>query len=129
MNLYLAIFIGGGLGSLSRFGISKMITDNFQNINPLGTLVANILATLVLGVVLFYGTRQMVSPTVKALLITGFCGGFSTFSTFSYETFVLIRSGNFGFAIANLLVSMFLAIFVLFVLAKTPALFVTAGNS
>jgi CrcB protein len=56
---------------------------------------------------------------MKALLITGFCGGFSTFSTFSYETFELMRSGQYWFATANVLVSVALGVGVLFVLAKS----------
>lgn len=120
MNLYAAIFVGGGLGSLSRFWVSKWVTGNFQHINPGGTLLANLFATLILGILLFGASAKLsASPSLKAMLITGFCGGFSTFSTFSYETFELIRSGAYGFAIANLLLSILLAIVVLFVLARS----------
>ena len=55
----------------------------------------------------------------KALLIAGFCGGFSTFSTFSYETFELLKSGNYFFAVANMAVSLLLGVGVLFILAKS----------
>ena len=120
MNTLFAIFIGGGLGSVTRFGISKFITSDFKEINPVGTLTANVISTLILGVILYLSADKfIISPTINALLIIGFCGGFSTFSTFSYETFELLRSGNYYFAAANLLVSIFLGIGVLFILARS----------
>ncbi|MDA3821248.1 MAG: fluoride efflux transporter CrcB [Bacteroidales bacterium] len=120
MNLYLAVFVGGGLGSIARLFVSSKITSGFKHINPLGTMTANILSTIILGVVLYIATRNSgISTNMKALLITGFCGGFSTFSTFSYETFELMRSGQYWFATANVLVSVALGVGVLFVLAKS----------
>ena len=119
MNLYLAIFIGGGLGSLSRFGISKIVTDGFEKINPLGTFVANMLASLVLGILLYvFNERVALSPSIKAMLVTGFCGGFSTFSTFSYETFELVKMGEYYWAVANVVVSVILALVVLLFVAR-----------
>jgi len=120
MNTLIAIFIGGGLGSVTRFGISSLVTSNFKEINPVGTLTSNIISTIILGALLFFTTDKfMISPTLKALLVVGFCGGFSTFSTFSYETFELLRGGNYLFAAANLLVSIFLGVGVLFILARS----------
>jgi CrcB protein len=115
----LAIFIGGGLGSLSRYGISRLVTSNFTNINPVATFTSNIISTIILGVILFFASERVSMPEhIRALVIVGFCGGFSTFSTFSYETFELFRQGNVIFAFANILISVFLIVGVLFVLAK-----------
>lgn len=120
MNTWLAVFVGGGLGSVTRFGISRLVTSDFKGINPVGTLTANVISTVILGIILFFASEKfMIPPTIKALLVVGFCGGFSTFSTFSYETFELIRTGNYMFAAANLLVSIILGIGVLFILARS----------
>ena len=120
MNLYLYIFLGGGLGSLARFGVSSIITSGFKTINPIGTMAANILSMLVLGTILLVASRNGgLSENMKALLIVGFCGGFSTFSTFSFETFELFRTSQYLFATANVLVSVALGLVVLFVFAKS----------
>ncbi len=124
MYSYLAVFIGGGLGSITRFGFSKIITGNFQTINPVSTLVSNVLASMVLGVALFLlaprlnNTNSAYNIPLMAGILTGFCGGFSTFSTFSFETYELIKMGNYGWAIGNLLISIALGILVFYIIAR-----------
>jgi CrcB protein len=91
----LYIFIGSGLGGLTRFGLGKWV-NSFHSTNfPFGTFAVNIAACFVLGFVIgLADTRQLISPQTKMFWVVGFCGGFSTFSTFSNETLTLLQSGN-----------------------------------
>ena len=122
MNNVLAIFIGGGLGSLVRYGISGFAVARFKTIFPIATLTSNVLSCIILAVTItFLSSRTDMSPAWKMFIITGFCGGFSTFSTFSYETVELIRSGNTIYAIANILISVVVCAGLVYVIAKNPS--------
>lgn len=106
MNV-LAVFIGGGLGSLARYGISVLLLRSSWNQLPVATFVSNILACLVLLSMLVLFREKITNlPWLAPLMITGFCGGFSTFSTFSLETANLLQHGNYGWAAANILLSL-----------------------
>ncbi len=99
---YLAVFVGGGLGSICRYGIAKAVAP-WQSTFPYATLFANVLSCIVLGFFVAQALKGNLSDSVKLLVMVGFCGGFSTFSTFSNETFQLLQSGNFGVAGLNIL--------------------------
>lgn len=87
--------MGSGLGGLIRFGLGKWINSWHNSNFPFGTFVVNILACLVLGFVVgLADNRQLISTESKLFWVIGFCGGFSTFSTFSNETLTLYQSGN-----------------------------------
>lgn len=117
MNILIYIFIGGGLGSLSRFGISKLLMNN-SNL-PIATLSANVLSCIVMGLGLsFYKEQLSENEVLKSFLLIGFCGGFSTFSTFSLETFTLLKQGDLMWAIANIVVSVVLCVSILYFLVK-----------
>ncbi len=119
MSNIIAIFIGGGLGSLSRYGVSYLSMALNRSSFPIGTLASNILACVALGIFLiWYKERLFDNKMLESLLVLGFCGGFSTFSTFSYETFELIKSGNHYYALANVLISVLLCIGIFFILTK-----------
>ena len=121
MNNLILIFLGGGAGSLMRFGISELVRRNFQFIFPVATLCSNLLSCAVLAIMVGFFREKMASaPPVQLLVITGFCGGFSTFSTFSFETVNLLREGQFGIAAANIIISMAVCFGIVFLLAKQP---------
>lgn len=101
----LAIFIGGGLGSLSRYGISILLRAYSLNF-PFATLLVNIVGSLILGftIALFWNKAHL-NDTVKLAVTIGFCGGLTTFSTFSWETFDMIKNGEFLLAVIYVLIS------------------------
>jgi CrcB protein len=101
----LLVFIGGGLGSLSRWGLNLAIQPLLPRF-PWATLAANGLACLVLGILLGQQLGTGVTESRRLLLAVGFCGGFSTFSTFTAETFQLWQGGQQTLAAANVLGSL-----------------------
>lgn len=111
----LAIFIGGGLGSLMRFGVNAVVDSHRF---PWGTMVANALASLLLGVLVgWISIEGEIDERLRLFLVTGLCGGFSTFSTFSYESLKLWQQGehfaffaNIGGSVTVCLVCIFLGL-------------------
>ena len=99
------VFLGGGLGSVCRWGLSLAIQPLMPRF-PFATLVANGLACLVMGVLLGLQLATGVVEQRRLLLAVGFCGGFSTFSTFTAETFQLWQNGQQLLAATNVLGSM-----------------------
>ena len=88
----LLVGLGGGVGSILRYLCQKWINESYQNIFPLGTFLVNISGCFLIGVLYALGERSNVlSPQIRLLLITGLCGGYTTFSTFAFENFNLLR--------------------------------------
>jgi CrcB protein len=94
--IWLVIFVGGGIGSLCRYALGGAIQTRAHAGFPVGTLAVNVIGCLIIGLI----ARQMLNMQsdlmMKAALMTGFCGGFTTFSAFSYETVGMISGGEWG---------------------------------
>ena len=121
MKQAILVFIGGGFGSVLRFIIGKYLNSAESGI-PYGTFLANILGSLLIGVILGLAVKNnTLSQPQTLLLATGFCGGFTTFSTFAYENHVFLKSGDFTsfaiYTIASFVIG-FLAVFLGMFLVK-----------
>lgn len=89
------VAVGSAVGGVARFALASLVQQRAGPNFPLGTLVVNISGSFVLGLVLRYALgTQAISPEVRALLTTGFCGGYTTFSTFTYDTMLLLEDGQ-----------------------------------
>ena len=86
----LLVALGGAVGSVCRYLLSGMNVASW----PWGTFAVNILGSLIIGLLVGLASKGIVSPEMKLLLITGFCGGFTTFSTFANESFSMMRAGD-----------------------------------
>ncbi|MCB0488527.1 MAG: fluoride efflux transporter CrcB [Cyclobacteriaceae bacterium] len=111
MKTAVIVFLGGGLGSVLRYSIGKWVGTLHTHIFPFGTLAANILACFTLGILVgLADQKQLLSPTARLFWSVGFCGGFSTFSTFSLETISLIQGGFNAFSATYVIVSVALCL-------------------
>ena len=109
----LFIFIGGGLGSLSRFFLGKY-ASSFHSIQfPFGTLAANAIACLIMGVIVGILDSKVESSTMsRAFWMVGFCGGFSTFSAFSYEAISLYQQQTTASSLLYILLSVLICVLI-----------------
>jgi len=114
MPAWIFVFIGGGLGSLARWNTSKWLSSEDTEVFPMGTFVANILACFILGLLMGYHLKYPIQHQYKLLLMVGFCGGFSTFSTFSAEILNLLKVGNYTLAFTYVGLSLLLGLVAVF---------------
>ena len=105
-QLYLVVAAGGALGTISRYFVSGMVANAFGETFPWGTLIINITGSFIIG---FFWTltapdgRLFVSGSTRQFVMTGFCGGFTTFSSFSLQTLNLMNDGEWLPAAGNIL--------------------------
>jgi len=103
----LLVALGGLLGSVARYWLSEVVQQSSGGEFPLGTLAVNILGSFVVGLIMALSLeRGMMQANVRILLATGLCGGFTTMSTFSYETVALMRDGETMLALSNIAATM-----------------------
>jgi len=114
MKQALLVFLGGGLGSVLRYWMSLKL-NNIENAIPYGTLLANVLGSLIIGIIFGYSAKSgLLNENHSLLLATGFCGGFTTFSTFAYENHIYLKGGDYFGFLPYLIVTFILAISAVF---------------
>lgn len=115
-NSILMVFLGGGLGSVLRFLISKSVLQEYAKNLPLATFISNMIACTILGLVVYLlkSKGAVAQSPVVFFWIVGFCGGLSTFSTFSLESLQLLRQGMYFYFFVNLLFSVLMGMTVIY---------------
>lgn len=116
---WLWVFLGGGLGSMLRYAISKLAIATFGTSPnfPLATLFSNILASGLLAFLLLQSPGRL-SEAQRSFWAIGFCGGFSTFSTFSLENWVLIDQKAWLYLFLNMILSLGLGLVVMLIASR-----------
>lgn len=94
----LAVGIGGFFGSIFRYLISHYVNIRAQSTFPFGTLTVNVVGSFLIGIIIAAALEGNLNKSMRLLLATGFCGGFTTFSSFSYEFFSLLQHEEMGLA-------------------------------
>ena len=104
MGKLILIGLAGFIGTLSRYWLSGVVARRYGETFPMGTLLVNLVGCFLVGL-LFYllQERFLVNQTVRTVILIGFLGGFTTFSSFGLQTFTLLQDGEFGLAALNIL--------------------------
>ena len=111
MTRILLVFIGGGLGSALRYLIGLLLNRN-DFLTPYGTFFVNVTGSFLIGLLAGYNLRHLhLSHEYQALLIAGFLGGFTTFSSFAFENLVMIQNGKFLLFLAYFFTTLIVGLF------------------
>ncbi len=112
LKTILYIALGGAIGSVLRYLTSVFVNKYWANQFPLATLLTNVLGCLIIGFLIgILEKNNLANSNLKWFLITGFCGGYTTFSTFGYENYSLFQSNNSLLAFGYIALSILLGIF------------------
>lgn len=115
---YLLVFLGGGLGSLTRYGLSVITQRFYSGELPIATFLSNLVSCIILVLVVGLMSKFESPKLIQTGVLVGFCGGFSTFSTFSFETVQLIKNGSHLAAAGNVIVSVGICLILIYKLTK-----------
>lgn len=111
MQRVIYVGIGGGIGAIIRYLITKQSAGLFNCNIPLGTLIVNVLGGFFIGMIMELSvSTDFISPNLKLFLTTGIMGGLTTFSTFSYETITLMNDGRYLLGFSNIFLNLFLSL-------------------
>lgn len=89
------VIIGSSIGGAARYLSQEFVQKNFPSFIPLSTLSVNIVGSFIIGIIYALAERSKISPEVRIFIATGFCGGFTTFSSFAFENVKLLQDGEF----------------------------------
>ena len=115
MKILLAVGTGSFIGGIFRYSLAQFINAKALSAFPYGTLTVNFIGCLVIGIVFALSERAHINAGWQLFLATGICGGFTTFSAFSVETFSLLRAGQLGYASAYIIASIVLGVLATFI--------------
>ena len=116
MEKVLSVAIGGAAGALARYGTVVIYQRYASTTFPLAILTVNVVGSLLFGLLWAYAEdREWISENMRLLVLTGFLGSFTTFSTFAFDEAMFIRSSSWAFFVANLLISNAAALAAVFV--------------
>lgn len=122
MQNWIYVFLGGGLGSLFRYGIGLYFASVDTDF-PLGTFISNFIACLILGILIGIQVKENLPTNYSLLFITGFCGGFSTFSTFSAESLNLFQNQQYALGLSYIGGSILLGLLAVYLGIKLYSIF------
>jgi len=112
---FLLVGLGGGIGSIARYLCQRWFNENYPHPFPWGTFTVNLAGCFLIGIIYAASEKAAVlSPQTRLFLITGFCGGFTTFSTFAFENMNLLRGGDGIYFLIYTLTSVVLGIAAVF---------------
>jgi CrcB protein len=116
MQKTILIALAGLIGTVLRYWLSGVVARQYGETFPWGTMAVNLIGCVGAGAVFFLTEERFaVSPTLRTVILIGLIGGFTTFSSYSLQTFALLRDGEFGMAVLNVITSNLLGLFMVWI--------------